>query len=93
MPVYLAGINYIFSLRLNLFNWLTQDKTFEECGREEAAGMNGIVPKSYFSGPNRKLDHGNRKGERTSERGFEGQYSGTLRPIKWEAPKAGKNGR
>nr|XP_025872508.1 PI-PLC X domain-containing protein 3 [Vulpes vulpes] len=69
----------------------TTDKTFEKCGREVAAGMNGIVPESYFSGPNRKPGHWNRKGERTSERGFEGQYSGTLRPIKWEAPEAGSH--
>ena len=48
-----------------------------------ATGMKEIVPESDFSGPNRKPGpwQWNRKEEGISERGFEGQYNGTLRPI------------
>lgn len=45
--------------------------------------MKEIIPESYFSGRNRKPGpcQWKKKEEGVSEREFEGQYNGTLRPI------------
>lgn len=48
------------------------------------ARIKGVVPESYLSGPNRKPGHWNGEEESPSERRFESQYNGTVRPIKYE---------
>lgn len=49
------------------------------------ARIKGTLPKSYVSGPNRKPGHWQWNGEEAiSERGFGGQYNGTLRLTECE---------